>query len=321
MVCLSTLRMLSNTKSNAVDGVVKWTPIRSLWTFTMSIIGVSGAYLTFSLDAMVLFLITTAITICAGHSVGMHRLLIHRSFECPKWLEYFLVYLGTLVGMAGPFGMIYAHDIRDWAQRQKYCHDLHAHRQSFLTDAFWQMHCKLELQHPPVFKIEKHIQKDSFYMFLERTWMLQQLPWAFLFWVIGGWSWVIWGVALRIAVSLTGHWVVGHFSHKTGHQGWRVNDVAVQGYNIPYLGLITFGECWHGNHHAFPESARLGVERGQSDPGWWLLQILQKAGIVWNIKIPEELEPREGLERVDIVKSYEKTKPHPHTLKQGSAKH
>ncbi len=51
----------------------------------------------------------------------MHRLLIHRSFTTPRWLEYLLVYLGVLVGMAGPFGMIRAHDMRDWHQRQVLC--------------------------------------------------------------------------------------------------------------------------------------------------------------------------------------------------------
>ena len=59
------------------------------------------------------------------------------------------------------------------------------------------------------------------------AWRWQQLPWAVLFFAIGGWSWVIWGVCLRVAVSLTGHWMVGHFAHRDGHQGWRVEGAAV----------------------------------------------------------------------------------------------
>jgi sn-1 stearoyl-lipid 9-desaturase len=157
----------------------------------MSLAALIGAPLTFTWDAFALFLVTTAITICAGHSVGMHRLLIHRSFRSPKWLERFLVYLGTLVGMAGPFGMIAAHDIRDWAQRQVDCHDLFAHRRSFFVDAWWQMHCVVDLDHPPLFVIETETVTDPFYRFIERTWMLQQLPWAILFFTLGGLPWVI----------------------------------------------------------------------------------------------------------------------------------
>ncbi len=214
MATLSTDRMISCALTSATDGRVVWVPTKSMWTLAMTVISVIGAPLTFTWDALVLFVVTTAITICAGHSVGMHRLLIHRAFKAPKWLERSLVYSGTLVGMAGPFGMIAAHDMRDWAQRQTECHDLHAHRAGFFRDAWWQMHCVVALKNPPRFEIEPDIRDDGFYQFVERTWMLQQLPWAVLFFAIGGLPWVIWGICLRIAVSLTGHWLIGHFAHR-----------------------------------------------------------------------------------------------------------
>ncbi|MEO1159114.1 MAG: fatty acid desaturase, partial [Pseudomonadota bacterium] len=203
-----------------------------------------------------------------------------------------------LVGMAGPYGMIRAHDIRDWAQRQTDCHDLYAHRRWFLHDAFWQMHCAVALEHGPEFRLTQAEQDNRFYRFLERTWMLQQLPWTVLFFVIGGWSWVVWGIAVRVAVSLTGHWLIGHFAHRAGHQGWAVDGVAVQGYNIPHLGLITFGECWHSNHHAFPESARLGLENRQTDPGWWLIRSLEFTGLAKNLREPGNVPQRDGLRRI-----------------------
>ncbi len=87
--------------------------------------------------AVALFLGSSAVTLCAGHSIGLHRLLIHRSLSAPRWMERVLVLLGTLVGMAGPLGMVRLHDMRDWAQRQAACHDLHAHRAHPLRDARW----------------------------------------------------------------------------------------------------------------------------------------------------------------------------------------
>ncbi|MBO9653062.1 MAG: acyl-CoA desaturase [Agrobacterium tumefaciens] len=298
MTTISTGRMISHPFGNANEGQVCWRPAKSIWAGVMMAVALVFGPLTFSWSGFTLFVITTAITICAGHSVGMHRLLIHRSFRTSKLVERVLVYLGTLVGMAGPFGMIYAHDIRDWAQRQTICHDLYAHRRSFFVDAWWQMHCAVALKHPPAFVIEPEVANDGFYRFLERTWMAQQLPWMLLFYLLGGWSWVVWGTAVRISVSLTGHWLIGHFAHRGGHQGWAVDNVAVQGYNIPKAAVVTFGESFYGNHHAFPGSARLGLERGQIDLGWNFIQLLMWLGIASAVKLPENMMPREGLRRL-----------------------
>src|SRR6187402_853448 len=90
-------RMRDGEGADAVGGEVRWSPVKSLWWFAMAAGGLIGAPLTFSWSALALFLATTAITICLGHSLGMHRRLIHRSFDCPLWLEYVLVYCGTLV--------------------------------------------------------------------------------------------------------------------------------------------------------------------------------------------------------------------------------
>ena len=295
---LSTGRMHSEPNSDAISGTVLWAPAKSIWTLTLTAIALVLGPLTISLETLALFVVTTAITICAGHSVGMHRLLIHRSFRTNIVVEHALVYLGTLVGMAGPFGMIHAHDIRDWAQRQRDCHPLYAHRRPFLIDAWWQMHCVVALDHPPRFVIESRVAEDRFYRFLETTWMAQQLPWAVVFYIAGGWGWVVWGIAVRVAVSLTGHWLIGHFAHRRGHQGWAVDNVAVQGYNLPAFGLVTFGEAFHGNHHAFPDSARLGLELGQIDLGWILIRTMMALGLATDIRLPGNTIPRDGLRRL-----------------------
>lgn len=298
MACLSTDRMIAAPETSATEGRIRWAPARSLFTGGMTVAALTLAPVFVTPGAVLLFLATSAITICAGHSVGMHRLLIHRSFAAPLWLERVLVYLGTLVGMAGPIGMVRLHDLRDWAQRQAACHDLHAHRAPMLRDAWWQMHCRLDLTQPPRFAPEPYLADDPFLRWLERTWMLQQIPWALLFYAAGGLPWLVWGVPVRVAVSLTGHWLVGHITHRRGPQGWVVDGVAVQGHDLPAAALITFGEAWHGDHHAWPGSARLGVEPGQADLGWRFLLVLRRLGLVWDLREPADLPVREGLRRV-----------------------
>jgi stearoyl-CoA desaturase (delta-9 desaturase) len=288
-------RMFDAEETDAVEGRVHWKPVKSLWITAMTLVALIGGPLTFTWGALALFLATTATTVCLGHSLGMHRRLIHRAYDCPLWLERLFVYLGTLVGMAGPYGMIRQHDIRDWAQRKPHCHAYLAHRSSFLRDGYWQLHCELQLTHPPELVIERRVAEDRFYQFVDRTWMAQQLPWAALFFAAGGMPWLVWGIAVRIAASVTGHWLVGYFAHNRGPRSWHLEGAGVQGYNVPYCGLITMGEAWHNNHHAFPGSARLGLRAGEIDPGWWVLLGLTRLGLVWGIKTPETLPRRPNL--------------------------
>lgn len=295
-----TPRMKEGLRTSANEGVVRWSPSKSVWYGTHLIIALVGGCLTFSWSALTVFFISTAITLCLGHSLGMHRRLIHNSYDCPKWMEYFFVHLGVLVGMVGPFGMIHQHDLRDWAQRKGSCHPYLRHGKRLLHDGWWQLHCELKLKHPPVFQVEDRIKDDAIYHFMERTWMFQQLPWALLLYYFGGTSWLVWGISARIAVSVSGHWLVGYFAHNHGQRDWHVNGAAVQGHNVRFSGFITMGESWHNNHHAYPGSAMLGIYEGQTDPGWWVLNTLRNLGLVWAIKLPDDLPRRPELNAIDM---------------------
>lgn len=297
MPLVATERVIPNASTSAVKGRVRLQWIKTVWLLIHGAAGMAGIILFTRIDTVLLFLALTAITICAGHSVGMHRLLIHRSFKTYRGIELLLVWLGTLVGMAGPFGMIRAHDMRDWHQRQTVCPPHPSHDATLLKDGYWQLCCTYELEHPPVLEIESNVYNDRIYRLMERTWMAQQIPIAAILFLAGGWAWVLWGCSLRIFVSLVGHWLVGHFAHRKGHQDWVVDDLPVQGYNLPNLGLITFGENWHGNHHAFPHSAQLGLKSNQPDPGFALIMALQRLSLAWEVKLPQSEPPRLGLRR------------------------
>ncbi len=293
--CRSTKRVLALGRANAKDGKVVFLHAKAAWIGAMVMTALIAGPLTFSWSAFSVFLALTAVTICCGHSVGMHRLLIHRSFKAPPIVEKLFVYLGVLVGMAGPLGMIRLHDFRDWGQRQTACHDFFAHRAGFWKDAWWQLCCGIDLANAPDFQIEDEVRADPFYRVLERTWMAQQIVVAVPLYLFGGLSFVVWGVCCRVSVSLIGHWLVGYHAHQPGEQFFHVKDACVQGYNLPKLGLVTFGEAFHENHHAFPNSARLGLFEGQADPGWWLIKALERLGLAWDVKTPDILEPRPGL--------------------------
>ena len=232
---------------------------------------------------------------CTGHSVGFHRRLIHRTFECPKWLERILVWSGTLVGMQGPFWVIHAHDVRDWAQRQRDCHAFLKHGRGLLVDGWWNLHCRLRLARPPRFDAGPGIGDDAWYAFLQRTWMLQQIPIAVLLFYLGGWPWVVWGTSVRVTVGVSMHWFVGYLCHTHGPQSWLVDDGAVQAHNVPWAAIPSMGESWHNNHHAFPASARHGLYPGQLDLGFLFILGLEKLGLAWRIQVPQNLPRRRGI--------------------------
>ena len=273
-------------------GSVQWDPLRSLWNGGMLAASFVLAPLFFSAGAAAVSMALLLVTMCTGHSVGFHRRLIHRTFECPKWLERVLVWSGTLVGMQGPFWVIRSHDVRDWAQRQSDCHPFLKHGGGLLRDGWWNLHCKLVLERPPGFDPGPGIGDDPFYRFLQRTWILQQVPLALLLYVIGGVPWLVWGVCVRVTVGVSMHWLVGYFCHTRGPQNWLVDDGAVQAHNVPWAAIVSMGESWHNNHHAFPASARHGLYPGEVDVGFQFVRLLQGLGLAWNVQTPATLPRR-----------------------------
>lgn len=148
------------------------------------------------------------------------------------------------------------------------------------------------------FSVEPEFRDDPWYRFLQRTWMLQQLPVALALFYFGGWSWVVWGVAVRVSVSAVGHWSITYWCHNPGPGRWRVRDACVQASNLPGLGLLTYGECWHNNHHAFPESARIGILPGETDPAAWVIERMAKLRWVWDVGAPRAETMRDDLIRI-----------------------
>jgi len=250
------------------DGEVRYDPVKSLWFMAMATAAAIGGIATFTWPGFAVF------------------------------LEYTLVYLGVQVGLAGPIGLLRQHELRDYAQRLPACHDYLRHARPFWQDAWWQLHCSLQLRDPPRLTLESRIADDRFYRFLERTWMAQQLPPAVLLFAFGGWGFVFWGVCARVTAGVFGHWIVGFLAHNHGAMNHAVCGAAVQGRNVRFASLLTMGECWHNNHHAFPGSARLGLLHGEWDPGWWALCALRRLGLVWKLRLPSHLETRPEVVRV-----------------------
>ncbi len=272
-------------------GRVEWKASKSLWNSAFML----GAWvlgpLTFTGSAFVVFVALTSFTLCLGHSVGAHRLLIHRSFRAPRWLEYSLVTLGVLVGMAGPLGLVRLHNTRDALQNEPQCDWFFRSHPSPWTDWYHAMHASFVFAVPFEPSVEARVANDAYYQWLERHWRWLQLVCAVPLGLAGGPGWVVWGVVVRVWVSVTGHWFVGWLTHSTDDgrhlpatSRWRNEGSAVQGVNSLLFGALAMGEGWHNNHHAFPRSARLGLLWYELDPGWWAIVVLRTLGLARDIQ-------------------------------------
>nr|KAJ0207947.1 hypothetical protein LSAT_V11C500244700 [Lactuca sativa] len=79
--------------------------------------------------------------------------------------------------------------------------------------------------------------------------------------------------------------LVNSACHVWGTQKWDTGDLSKNNW---WVALLTFGEGWHNNHHAFEYSARHGLELWQIDLCWYIIRFLEALGLATNVKLPTE---------------------------------
>ena len=94
---------------------------------------------------------------------------------------------------------------------------------------------------------------------------------------------VLWGIPLRLVLVYHATWLVNSATHRWGTV---LHDSGDGSRNNPWVAALTFGEGWHNNHHAFPTSARHGLEWWQFDSSWLVIRGLQAVGLVRNVRVP-----------------------------------
>ena len=111
---------------------------------------------------------------------------------------------------------------------------------------------------------------------------------AAILFAIGGWTMVVWGVFARVVVGWHTTWFVNSLSHLYGKRPHVTNDDSTNNW---FVALLTFGEGWHNNHHAFPTSARHGLKWYQLDMNWITISIFERLGWATKIRIFDAEQP------------------------------
>ena len=104
-----------------------------------------------------------------------------------------------------------------------------------------------------------------------------------LLYILGGWTFVVWGMFVRLVITYHTTWLVNSASHSFGYKNFPIDDLST---NCWWVALLSGGEGWHNNHHAFPYSAAFGLRWFEFDPGFLFIRLLETLGLAWNVKVP-----------------------------------
>ena len=240
-----------------------------------------------------------------GINLCFHRLLTHRSFSCPLWLERSLATLAVCSVQDSPPHWVAAH--RKHHQFADEEQDPHSPLVSFFWAHMGWLLVKVDdmKRGPLIERYAKDISRDRYYAWLERrsNWLkVALLSWlgffAAGFTVVAlsggsfaeaaqfGLSLFIWGGVLRTVVVWHITWLVNSATHVWGYRNYNTPDVS---RNNMLIALLTSGEGWHNNHHANSRSARHGHKWWELDLTWLTIRLLMLLGLAKNVALPSPI--------------------------------
>ncbi len=214
-----------------------------------------------------------------GVTLGFHRLITHRSFKTPKWLEYTLATLGSLTAEGSPIDWVGMHRIH-----HKYSDTANDPHDS--NRGFWWSHMGWLMHAPPsqeeIRRFTPDLNGDPYYEFMQKFFLLPQVVLGAILYFLGGWSFVIWGVFVRLVLVYHSTWLVNSATHQFGYRNFDSDDLST---NCWWVAIVAYGEGWHNNHHAYPQSARHGLRWWEIDATWMTVRVLQVLGLAEKVRV------------------------------------
>ena len=212
--------------------------------------------------------------------MGYHRLLTHRGFKAPKFVEYFLTFCGTLGLQSGAINWVATHRIHHaFTETDK---DPHSPRGgTFWAHVGWIFQGTAQNQTEEVqWRYAPDLMKDKVHRFMSNYyWMTPVIAGVILF-AIGGLPMVLWGIFLRQVIGWHSTWLVNSATHLWGTRRFETRD---DSRNNGLIAALTWGEGWHNNHHAHPRSAKHGLTWYEIDTNWIQIKALEKLGLVSDV--------------------------------------
>ncbi|MGI4826648.1 MAG: acyl-CoA desaturase [Janthinobacterium lividum] len=234
------------------------------------------------------------LAINVGIGMSYHRLLTHRGYRTPKWLEYALATCGTLALEGGPIFWVATHRVHHQNSDQE--GDPHSpHDGTWWAHAGWILSGRaLHSETALLGRYAPDLTRDKVHVWLSRFhWLpltiagvLQLIIGAALAHpghrVVGAVGMVLWGTFLRVTLGLHATWLVNSATHLWGARRFETRD---DSRNNWWVAIVTGGEGWHNNHHAHPVSARHGLAWYEFDINYYGIWLMEQVGLAKKVQI------------------------------------
>lgn len=199
---------------------------------------------------------------CPGVGLTFHRLLTHRGFKVPRWLEIILVIISCLALQGSPTLWVATHrKHHQFVDQEK---DPHTPRSKYglaWAQWLWMILPNPSVDNEIIQKFAKDLAKDKFHQVMHKIWWMPSIVFGAILFVIGWPNFdeiiklIGWGIFVPVAVGWEITWMVNSINHKYGSRRFETEDDST---NNLIIAALTFGEGWHNNHHRYPISARHG---------------------------------------------------------------
>ena len=211
---------------------------------------------------------------------GYHRYFSHRAFRTSRIFQFCLAFLAQTSAQLG---------VLWWASKHRQHHrhsdtalDVHSPvRSGFLYAHFgWIFVPRNEATD---YAVVRDLARYPELMWLDRHPYLPALLLAAASWLIAGWAGLVVGFCWSTVAVWHATFSINSLAHVIGRQRYVTGD---QSRNNWLLALLTMGEGWHNNHHAYQASARQGFRWWEFDPTFYALRVLAWLGVVWDLHLP-----------------------------------
>ncbi|MCA8962075.1 MAG: acyl-CoA desaturase, partial [Planctomycetes bacterium] len=223
------------------------------------------------------FAVATYVVRCFAVSAGYHRYFSHRSFETSRPVQFLLAFVGGMAVMRSALWWASIH-----RRHHRYADgpgDPHSPR-----EGFWWAHLLWFMGRDNQSLDPESIRDFWRYPELRFLHRHEWVPIAVFVAgtvAVGGFAGWVWAANVSTVLLCHATFALNSITHLWGRVDHEVKD---DSRNLLMVALPTFGEGWHNNHHRSPSRARLGEGWAQIDISWIGIRVLEKLGLVWNVR-------------------------------------
>jgi stearoyl-CoA desaturase (delta-9 desaturase) len=282
--------VLHETRDRIITGTVTVVPILGLLLVGWQMWGHGLGW-----NDVFVFLIMYFAT-ALGITVGFHRLFTHRAFKAKPWVRGMFAIFGS-AAIEGPV-ISWVADHRKhhaFSDREGDPHSPHVGHEGGWHGALKGLahaHVGWLFIHTHRGRKERYapdLLKDPLIRWVDRTFVLWVavglalpfgLGFAFGGRLMDGFTGMLWGGLVRILLLHHVTYSINSLCHFFGKRTFETGD---ESRNLAWLAPLSMGEAWHNGHHAFPTSARHGLQRFQLDISAGVITALEKLGLAWDV--------------------------------------